>query len=194
MDPEHARDRVTQAMEAVGRPGFLRRRDRWCAGYDAPLSIGHGQTNSQPSTVAAMLVLLDVRPGDRVLDVGSGSGWTTALLAELTGPTGSVLGVERVLDLVEFGAANLDRLGMPWARIRAAAPGVLGAPDEGPFDRILVSADARRLPRALVDQLADGGVLVIPVAGRMLRVTRDADGEARSTEHGAYLFVPLVED
>ncbi len=186
------RDRVAEAMAAVRREDFLRPADRWHAGYDAPIPIGHGQTSSQPSTVAAMLTLLDVRRGQHVLDVGCGSGWTTALLARLTGETGSVLGLERVPDLVAFGAANLARTGMPWARIEAAAPDRLGSPADGPYDRILVSAQPDRLPEALVDQLAEGGILVIPVAGRMLRVRRT--GAARAvTEHGRYLFVPLVE-
>ena len=111
-----------------------------------------------------MLRLLDVRPGHRVLDVGSGSGWSTALLAHLTGPTGEVAGVELEPALVAFGSANLAATGQPWASIRVAVPGVLGLPDDAPWDRILVSAEPRALPEALVDQLADDGVMVIPVA------------------------------
>jgi protein-L-isoaspartate(D-aspartate) O-methyltransferase len=189
-------DAVTAAFEAFPRTGFLPRRERRRASFDGPLAIGHGQTNSQPRTVDAMLRLLRVKPGQRVLDVGSGSGWTTALLAELVGPTGSVLGLERVADLVVTGGANVEAAGMPWARVRAAVPGVLGAPDEGPFDRVLVSAMATRLPSELVEQLSAHGVLVVPVGGRMVRVVRDdsaPDGLVLS-EHGHYRFVPLVTD
>jgi protein-L-isoaspartate(D-aspartate) O-methyltransferase len=141
-----------------------------------------------------MLELLDVRPGHRVLDVGSGSGWTTALLAELVGPTGSVLGLERVPDLVLTGRANVEAARMPWARVRASVTGVLGAPEEAPFDRVLVSAMATRLPLDLVAQLGPHGILVAPVAGAMLRVVRDeqAPGGRRVTEHGHYRFVPLI--
>ena len=96
-------------------------------GTTARCPIGEGQTNSQPRTVADMLRLLEVGPGQRVLDVGSGSGWTTALLAHLVGPTGPVLGVELEPSLVTFGSANLAATGQPWAGIRAADPGVLGA-------------------------------------------------------------------
>lgn len=189
-----AAGRVAEAMAAWPRQRFLPLRERRHAGRDGPLPIGHGQTNSQPRTVAAMLELLDVHPGDRVLDVGAGSGWTTALLAHLAGPTGSVLGLERLPELVTFGAANLHRAGMPWARLLLATPGALGSPGDGPFDRVLVSAEASTLPRTLVDQLAPGGVMVIPVTGWMHRVELDAAGEARVEFHGAYRFVPLIED
>jgi len=191
-----AQSRVAAAMALHPRAGFLPDDQRPEAGRDGPLDIGHGQTNSQPRTVVAMLELLDVHLGQRVLDVGSGSGWTTALLAALVGPGGSVLGLERVRDLVDFGRENLAAADLPWAGIRASEPGHLGAPDEAPFDRILVSAMATGLPEELVAQLVPGGVLVVPVGGRMLRVVRpdDGDGEPEVTEHGAYRFVPLVTD
>ncbi len=181
-------DSVTAAFQAVPRSGFLPERHRRHAGHDRPLDIGHGQTNSQPRTVEDMLRLLDVRPGQRVLDVGAGSGWTTALLAHLVGPTGVVHGVELEPALVSFGAANLAAVGRPWARIRLATPEVLGDPDGAPYDRILVSAMPDSLPSSLVDQLAEDGVLVIPVAGTMLRVSNPG---AVVTEHGRYRFVPL---
>lgn len=183
-------------MAARPRERFLPRGVRARADHDGPLSIGHGQTNSQPRTVRSMLELLDVRTGHRVLDVGSGSGWTTALLGELVGPFGSVLGVERVPDLVTRGGRAVARCGMPWARVRAAVPGTLGAPDESPFDRVLVSAMAHGIPDELVAQLEPHGILVMPVDGRMLRVVRDDDaaGGRAVTEHGRYRFVPLLTD
>ena len=180
-------DPVEAAFAATPREGFLPPRARSRAGYDGPLDIGHGQTNSQPRTVADMLHLLGVSRGMKVLDVGSGSGWTTALLARLTGPSGSVLGLELEPTLVAFGAANLAPTGLSWASIEQATPGVLGAPDRAPFDRILVSAEPRTLPQALVEQLAPGGLMVIPVAGRMLRVSASGDVE----RFGVYRFVPL---
>lgn len=184
-------DAVDRAFERVPRADFLPRRERQLAGGDHPVPIGHRQTNSQPSTVAAMLRLLDVRPGQRVLDLGSGSGWTTALLGELVGPEGAVLGVERVPELVTTSRTTLAGLDLPWTRVRDAEPGVLGAQREAPFARILVSAEAQELPRELVDQLTDDGILVVPVAGEMVRVARDADGE-HVTRHGWYTFVPLL--
>ena len=186
--PDRVASPLEAAFAALPREGFLRPADRKRAAYDGPLAIGSGQTSSQPRTVAAMLRLLDVSPGQRILVVGSGSGWTTALLAHLTGPTGVVVGVELEPDLVAFGSANLTRTEQPWASIRAADPEVLGDPSGAPWDRILVSASPLTLPSSLVAQLADPGVLVIPVASTMLRVTNPG---AVVTEHGSYRFVPL---
>lgn len=182
-----------EAFRAVARDDFLRPGDRSKAGVDAPIAIGCGQTNSQPRTVFAMFELLDVQPGHRVLDVGSGSGWTTALLAHIVGPTGVVIATELEPDLVAFGTANLAKYDFAWASIRQTESSVLGAPDEAPFDRILVSAEARSLPEPLVNQLAVGGTMVIPVGARMTRVEKHGPGqEERSvTTHGLYSFVPL---
>ncbi|HEU4566514.1 MAG TPA: class I SAM-dependent methyltransferase [Marmoricola sp.] len=183
-------DAVAAAFDAVPRVGFLREASRSDAGFDGPLAIGHGQTNSQPRTVEDMLRLLDVHPGHRVLDVGSGSGWTTALLGHLVGPDGLVVGVEIEPDLASWGEANVRRAPYSWASVRAAEPGVLGAPDLAPFDRILVSAGAREVPADLVDQLADQGRMVVPVNGTMTVVVRE-DGLVHTSEHGSYRFVPL---
>lgn len=183
---------VRRAFRAVDRRDFLPlelRPEQW---RDEPLPIGEGQTNSQPSTVRAMLELLELGPGMSVLDLGSGSGWTTALLAELVGPTGRVIGVERIDSLLQAARAALaDR--WPQAELRLASPGLLGAPESAPFDRILVSAGARRLPGQLVEQLAIGGLMVIPVAGVMTTVRRLEQG-VEVSEHGSYVFVPLIED
>lgn len=186
-------DRLDAVFEAVRREDFLPRAERRFAGLDQALPIGHGQTNSQPSTVRAMLALLDAQPGDRVLDVGSGSGWTTALLGRLVGPTGTVIGVERLPALVASGREHLAGQALPWARIEQASAEALGRPADAPYDRILVSAECGTLPDELVDQLTPAGVLVAPVRGRMLRVRRGTGADGPQVErHGYYRFVPLV--
>lgn len=185
-----------EAFAAVPRRRFLRGAELFSADIDSPVPIGHGQTNSQPSTVRAMLQLLDVRPGHRVLDVGSGSGWTTALLAWLVGPAGRVIGVERIPSLARRAQAALAAFDMPWADVRLARPGTLGWPEDGPYDRILVSAMSHELPDRLVAQLVLGGVLVIPVGGtigEMIRVVHTS-GPIVVERHGWYSFVPLIED
>ena len=202
MDTDDRRrlERVRAAFAAVPRIGFLPHARRDEAADDRPVPIGHGQTNSQPTTVANMLALLDVPPGARVLDVGAGSGWTTALLAFLAGPEGEVLGLEIVPELRDFGIGNLMLATSATPRsdefapadIRLAEPEVLGAPAEAPFDRILVSAEPPELPKALVAQLAPGGVMVIPVAGVMQRVERHGNDDLDISDHGLYRFVPLL--
>ncbi|HUQ00330.1 MAG TPA: protein-L-isoaspartate O-methyltransferase [Aeromicrobium sp.] len=183
---------LQEAFRAVARADFLRPADRRQADLDAPIAIGDGQTNSQPRTVYAMLELLDVQRGNRVLDVGSGSGWTTALLAHLVGPEGLVVGVEIDPPLVEFGAENLRGYDFSWASIRQATPGVLGAPDQAPFNRVLVSADASDLPSPLIEQLEVGGLMVVPVRSRMTRVVKTSTDHVEATTHGLYSFVPLL--
>lgn len=192
MDPvrDSASDPVAAAFAAVPRADFLPPEERRRADHDGPISLGHGSTNSQPRTVADMLRLLDVRRGDRVLDVGAGSGWTTVLLAELTGPEGSVVGLELEPEVARFGADNVSRSGRDWAVLDTATPGLLGDPGRSPYDRILVSADASELPHDLVGQLAEGGRMVVPVQGVMTVVVRRAD-HVDVSRHGRYSFVPL---
>ena len=187
----NASSRVGAAFDRVRRADFLTPEYRARAADDRPLFIGYDATNSQPTTVRTMLELLDARPGDRVLDVGSGSGWTTALLASMVTRIGRVYGVELVPELVTWSRQNLARYAFDWASIDQAEGGTLGLPAQAPYDRILVSAQARRLPAPLVDQLAAGGRMVIPVDGRLSVVHRRPDGAVDEQRVGHYSFVPL---
>lgn len=182
---------VDAAFAAVPRADFLPVGQRALADYDAPLPIGFGATNSQPWTVRYMLRLLRVHPGARVLDMGSGSGWTTALLAHLAGADGWVIGVDIVPELVAMAREHLgDRF--PTARIEQATPGILGWPPAAPYDRILVSADGGTIPVELEDQLAPKGRMVIPAANHMWLVERDTHGHLHRRDTGdLFRFVPL---
>jgi protein-L-isoaspartate(D-aspartate) O-methyltransferase len=177
-------------MSAIRRQDFLPLDQRTLAGVDRPLPIGKGQTNSQPRTVRAMLELLEVSAGHRVLDVGAGSGWTTALLGYLVGPQGTVIGVELEESLAAWGAGNVAAYDFGWVQLHPAQQ-ALGWPAGAPYDRILVSATARKVPQELVDQLTPAGRMVIPVQGVMLVVVPDGRGGWTSTAHGAYRFVQL---
>lgn len=187
-------DRIDAAFAAVDRADFLPADQRSWAASDVPLPIGYRQTNSQPRTVRDMLGLLDVRIGQSVLDVGAGSGWTTALLGHLVGAAGRVVGVELEPEIALWGAANLAAYDMPWTSLRRADPVLLGVPADGPYDRILVSAAAHTFPHELLDQLIDNGVMVLPVGQTMTRAVRigPAASDVQVSVHGSYSFVPLL--
>ncbi len=186
---------IVEAFRGVDRADFVLSGDRGDAYLDVPLAIGFGQTISQPTTVAIMLELLATQAGDRVLDVGSGSGWTTALLASLVGEHGEVTGVEIVPELVAIGQEHLRKYNFPWARIVGAQRSGLGLPNRAPFDRILVSAAAPSVPEELLRQLKRGGTMVIPVRDAVWRIQKSTDEEKKLaiTKYEGFWFVPLVE-
>ena len=183
--------RIEEAFRAVRRADFVTPELREKADIDAPLPIGFGQTISQPTTVKLMLRWLDAMPGDKVLDVGSGSGWTTALLAHIVGPEGTVYAVERIPQLVKFGRDNCRRLGIENVFFFQAGR-EYGLRDRAPYVRILVSASARELPVELLKQLTVRGRIVIPVLYDVLEVTKTAEDEYRTMKHPGFEFVPLV--
>ncbi len=184
-------DRVEGAFGTVRRIDFVIPELREEADVDAPLPIGFGQTISEPTTVKLMLSWLDAMPGEEVLDVGSGSGWTTALLAHIVGSQGIVYAVERIPQLVKFGRDNCRRLGIENVFFFQAGR-KYGLPEHAPYARILVSASARELPIELLDQLTIPGKLVIPVRSDVLEVTKTAEDDYRTRRHPGFAFVPLV--
>jgi protein-L-isoaspartate(D-aspartate) O-methyltransferase len=183
--------RISEAFQAVPRKHFVLPKDVGRVNEDGPLSIGYGQTISQPTTVRRMLEWLDAQPGERILDVGSGSGWTSALLSYLTGPNGHVTAVERILKLVEFGRNNCHKIDCKNVSFHQAGQ-AYGWPDDAPYDRILVSASADRLPIELVEQLAPNGKLVIPIGNTIHEIIKRADGQISDIPHPGYIFVPLL--
>lgn len=189
----HVRDRrVLAAMARVPREQFVPAEWRPAAWENRPLPIGHGQTISQPEIVAAMTAALRLRGDEEVLEVGTGSGYQAAVLAELAR---EVISVERVPKLVAAARARLTALGYGNVRVEQATD-ELGWRAGAPYDAILVSAGAPRVPAPLLDQLRLGGRLVIPVGERseqeLLRVTRRPGRELRVERLGPCRFVPLI--
>ncbi len=181
---------LVDAFLSVDRIRFVPERYRDNAYYDGPFPIDHGQTISQPYTVAFMLELLKPQKGHSVLDIGSGSGWTTALLAHVVGNNGRVRGIERIPELVTLGQDNLAAFNFLHASIEQSGE-LLGTPGEV-YDRILVSATAQELPDMLCEQLKPRGILVIPVGMNMLKVSKDSQGQVEVDQHGCFSFVPLI--
>ena len=185
--------RVLAALRTVPRERFVPDADRSAAGENRPLPIGHGQTISQPYIVAYMTEVLDVREHDRVLEVGTGSGYQAAVLAELTD---HVYSVEIIPELACRARAILDELGYRRVRTREGN-GRDGWPEEGPFDAIIVTAAGESIPPALVAQLAPGGRLIIPIqtsaVGQDLVVLRKgASGRVSREILLPVRFVPLT--
>lgn len=184
-------ERVLTAMASVRRELFVPAHLRWRAYDDTALPIGAGQTISQPFVVASTLELLRPAPGDRALDVGTGSGYAAALLAALGA---DVVGIERIAALAERARGTLAEAGFPDVEVRVG-DGRVGAPDRAPFDVIAIAAATPEVPPALLEQLADGGRLVFPrgdQAWQVLVLLERTGDELREHRAFACRFVPLV--
>ena len=182
--------RIIDAFSYIDRKDFVLPEYQDEAYLDHPLHIGYRQTISQPFTVAFMLELLQPKQGDRILDVGSGSGWTTALLAHITGPKGKVSGVEIIPKLVQFGKNNLKKYDLPNATIVEAGE-KLGLP-QSPFDKILVSAESQDVPQELINQLHIGGTMIIPIKHSIWKVVKASQRKTKIQKFEGFVFVPLV--
>jgi protein-L-isoaspartate(D-aspartate) O-methyltransferase len=184
-------ERVLGAMREIPRHLFLPENRRAAAYDDGPVPIGDRQTISQPYMVAAMTAALAPQPTDRVLEIGTGSGYQTAVLARLSA---AVLSIERHASLAAAAAERLRQFGFDHVRV-VVGDGTEGRPSEAPFDRILVTAGGPHVPETLQAQLADGGRLVMPVgsAGLQHLAIVDRRGERFEVRHGeACVFVPLI--
>ena len=185
--------RVLEAMRAVPRHVFMPDNVRAMAYRDTPLPIGHGQTISQPYIVALMTELLEIEPGDRVLEIGTGSGYQAAVLGQLTP---NVYSIEIIEPLAERARRVLDAQGYHQVETRQG-DGYFGWPEHAPFDGITVTAAAGHVPPPLWEQLAPGGRLVIPIGGtydvqRLVVLTKTLDGERRSRSVLSVRFVPMT--
>lgn len=180
---------IINTMKKIDRKDFVLKEYEKEAYEDYPLPIGFNQTISQPSTVNFMLKLLDPQKQEKILDLGSGSGFSTALLAEAVGEKGKVFGVEKIPELVSFGKKNLSKYDFNNATILEAGE-TLGLPTEAPFDKILVSASAKEIPQELIDQLKVGGIMVIPVENNILRIKKTKH-DIEIQKYEGFVFVPL---
>lgn len=186
-------DLIKSAFREVDRKNFVSKKYQDQVGLDIPLPIGFGQTISQPTTVKMMLEWLEAKSGDKVLDVGSGSGWTSALLAEIVGGKGKIYAVERILELKELGEKNCRKTGVKNVQFYLADKKVYGLPKFAPYDRILVSASADKLPNKLIDQLKINGKLIIPVQNSIYEISKKARDDVEILEHYGFVFVPLIK-
>ena len=191
--------KINRAFKKIKREDFLLPEDKSKAKINAALPIGHGQTISQPATVAFMLELLQPKAGDKILDVGSGSGWTTALLAEIVGKRGKIYGIERILELKNFGEQNISKYNFikKGRVIIIHGDGCAGLPKYAPFDKILVSAAAVKTPPQLLAQLKVKGRMVIPIGKQYKNqeiVLYEKTGKNKfKIEHfPGFVFVPLL--
>lgn len=182
---------IDEVFKTIPRSNFLPQAATSQADIDMPLPIGYGQTNSQPSTVRLMLNWLDPQAGDKILDVGSGSGWTTAMLAYMVGALGTVYAVEKVPELVRFGEANCWRMDIDNV-LFFQSEDTYGLPGFAPYDRILVSAAVPELPQELVNQLKDGGRMVIPIKHSIHVIDKVDKYTIKNREYAGFVFVPLV--
>ena len=182
---------ILEAMGRVPRHEFVPVSNMGSAYQDGPLSIGSGQTISQPYMVAVMTEALKLKGGERVLEVGTGSGYQAAVLAEIAG---EVYTIERHGELAERAEKRLMELGYNNVHV-SVGDGTMGLPGKGTFDGIIVTAGAPHVPESLKDQLAEGGRLVIPVGGRylqsLLRITKKGDSFEQEDLLGC-VFVPLI--
>lgn len=182
--------RLQEAFYAVDRADFVLPEFQHLTYEDHPLPIGLGQSISQPSTVAFMLELLNPQPEEVILDLGTGSGWTTGILSKVVGQRGRIYSVEILPDLLEFAKDNLSRYSAQNITLRQASQR-LGLPEFAPFHKIMVSAAAQDIPATLVEQLTLGGTLVMPVQNSIVQLHKISDVLIETRTFPGFAFVPL---
>ena len=183
--------RVLKAFSAIKREDFIPEEYKSQAYGDYPLPIGHEATISQPTTVVMMLQALNVKPGNKILEIGTGSGYNTALLSKLAGNKGKVITVEHIKELYEFAKNNLKKFRNVNVIHR---DGKSGYEKCSPYDRIIVTASSQDIPQPLLNQLSLNGILVIPVgplhSQEVLKITKLKKG-IKKESLGSFVFVPL---
>jgi protein-L-isoaspartate(D-aspartate) O-methyltransferase len=187
-------EKVRKAMLRVPRHNFVPDNEQKEAYIDMPLEIGYGQTISAPHMVAIMCELLELSEGHKVLEIGSGSGYNAAIIAELVGKSGHVYTVERIEPLVHFARKNLRETSYNNVTV-ILEDGSMGYSGFAPYDRIIVTCAAPRIPEPLLEQLKPGGIMVIPVGNysqELIKITKDCEGNIHKERKGGVIFVPLI--
>ena len=187
--------RIIEAFRRIKRVDFLPKDLEDLAELNEALPIGYGQTISQPLVVVFMLEQLEPKEGDKILDIGSGSGWTSALLGEIVGKKGRVIAIDIIPELVEFGKNNVAKYNFIEKGIVEfiCADGSKGYKKEAPYDGILVSAAAQtEVPRAWKEQLKIGGRIVTPIGSSIWLFTKKSESKFEEIEYPGFAFVPLI--
>ncbi len=188
--------RITEAFRDVDRADFMPEDIKHLAGQNLAFPIGWGQTISQPLVVAFMLEKLQPRIGDKILDIGSGSGWTTALLSHIVGEKGKVIAIEIIQELKNFGEKNVSKYNFIEKGIAkfVCANGIKGFQEQAPYDKILVSASVQNhgIPQAWKDQLKTNGRIVVPIKSSIWVFIKKSEQKFEKQEYSDFAFVPLV--
>lgn len=182
---------IFRAFLKIDRADFVPEIEKSDAYVDAPIPLGCDEiATSQPSTIAFMLEILQAGPGHKVLEIGAGSGYLTALLAVIVGPQGMVWSIEYEPDLKDFAQNNLERYN--FANIELlVGDGKKGLPNQAPFDRIISSAETPKIPKAWRKQLSGGGILITPSGSMILKVTKNSDGKFNQEAYPDFAFIHI---
>ncbi len=186
-------DNVESAFRNIPRHEFVPKSELDRAYYNEPLSVMKDQTISQPGVVSRMTEWLDVKDGQKILEIGTGSAWQTAILSYLVG-TGIVYSIERHSELVKFARTNLEKFGFDNTHV-ILGDGTLGYPQESPFDRIIITAACTEIPLPLLEQLSENGLLIAPVgtsSQSLILLKKTSEGIVEIKNESNYVFVPLL--
>ena len=187
---------IIKAFESIDRKDFVPEALKDSAYENTALPIGEKQTISQPLVVAFMLELLELKPGEKVLEIGTGSGWNTALMAQMIGETGKIYSIERVPELYESGKVNIAKYGfLENGRVETIlGDGSRGYEKEAPLDKIIAAASAEEIPEAWKEQLKIGGRIVAPIKDSIVVLDKTTKDQFDKKEYFGFSFVPLIRN
>ncbi len=185
---------IIEGFNVIDRKDFVREENKNDAYGNYPLPIGFNQPISQPLTVAFMLELLEPKTGEKILDIGAGSGWQTALLANLVGESGKIIAIERIPELKTFAESNISKYGFIENGIVKIleGDGAKGFSEGAPYDKIIAAATANEIPEAWKDQLKIGGRIVAPVQNSIIVLDKTGPNQFSKKQFFGFSFVPLI--